>query len=247
MDSRLEEMTEMKYKRIKTEKIYEQVADSLISMIKEGELKSGDKLDSVEQLAQNFGVGRSAIREALSGLRSMGLVEMRQGEGTYVKAFDAERFTLPVSTAFLMKQDDVKELYQVRKILEVGTAAYAAESYTENDLKKMEKALQQMAEAKGNDKMAEQADTEFHLSIAQATQMNLLIHLMGSVSELISETIRETRRVLLYTEDRSTILYKEHERIYQAIKNRQPDQARQNMYEHLENVEKLLFQELDKK
>lgn len=237
----------MEYKRIKTEKIYEQVADSLISMIKDGRLKSGDKLDSVEQLAKNFGVGRSAVREALSGLRSMGLVEMRQGEGTYVKAFDAERFTLPVSTAFLMKQDDVKELYQVRKILEVGTAAYAAESYTDKDLRKMEEALQLMADAKGNERLAEQADADFHLAIAQASQMNLLIHLMGSVSELISETIRETRRVLLYTEDRSNILYEEHERIYQAIKNRQADQAREKMYEHLENVEKMLFQELDKK
>ncbi|MFD1415017.1 FadR/GntR family transcriptional regulator [Oceanobacillus jeddahense] len=236
----------MKYKRIKTEKIYEQVADSLIAMIKEGSLKSGDKLDSVEQLSKSFGVGRSAIREALSGLRSMGLVEMRQGEGTYVKAFDAERFTLPVSTAFLMKQDDVKELYQVRKILEVGTAAYAAESHTDKDLEKMEEALQLMADAKGNDRIAEQADADFHLAVAQATQMNLLIHLMGSVSELMSETIRETRRILLYTEDRSNILYDEHERIYQAIKNRQADQARERMYEHLENVEKMLFQKLDK-
>lgn len=237
----------MEYKRIKTEKIYEQVADSLITMIKEGRLQPGDKLDSVEQLAKNFGVGRSAIREALSGLRSMGLVEMRQGEGTYVKTFDARLFTLPVSSAFLMKRDDVKELYQVRKILEVGTAVYAAESYADKDLQKMEEALQLMADAKGNDILAEQADIDFHLAIAQATQMNLLIHLMGSVSELISETIRETRRVLLYTEDRSMILYKEHERIYQAIKNRQADQARERMYEHLENVERLLFQELDKK
>lgn len=237
----------MEYKRIKTEKIYEQVADSLISMIKDGRLKPGDKLYSVEQLAKNFGVGRSAVREALSGLRSMGLVEMRQGEGTYVKGFDAERFTLPVSTAFLMKQGDVKELYQVRKILEVGTAAYAAKSYTDKDLRKMEEALQLMADAKGNEQLAEQADADFHLAIVQASQMNLLIHLMGSVSELISETIRETRRVLLYTEDRSNILYEEHERIYQAIKNKQADQAREKMYEHLENVEKMLFQELDKK
>ncbi|WP_080875679.1 FadR/GntR family transcriptional regulator [Oceanobacillus timonensis] len=237
----------MEYKRIKTEKIYEQVADSLINMIKDGKLKSGDKLDSVEQLAKSFGVGRSAIREALSGLRSMGLIEMHQGEGTYVKAFDAERFTLPVSTAFLMKQNDVKELYQVRKILEVGTAAYAAESHTGKDLEKMEQALQMMIDAKGNEQLAEQADADFHMAVAQATQMNLLIHLMGSVSELMSETIRETRRVLLYTKDRSHILYDEHERIYQAIKNRQTNEAREKMYEHLENVEQLLFQELDKK
>ncbi|GAB2535673.1 FadR/GntR family transcriptional regulator [Gracilibacillus alcaliphilus] len=236
----------MEYKRIKSEKLYEQVADSLIHMIRQGDLKPGDKLDSVEQLAHHFGVGRSAVREALSGLRSMGLVEMRQGEGTYVQNFDPERFTLPVSTAFLMKQDDVKELYQVRKILEVGTAGYAAMSYQENDLKRMEEALQLMADAKGNDLLAERADIEFHIAIAEATHMELLIHLMGSVSDLMSETIRETRRILLYSENRADILFQEHERIYQAIKNREVKQARDRMFEHLENVEQLLFQELDK-
>ncbi|MDY7043802.1 FadR/GntR family transcriptional regulator [Virgibacillus sp. M23] len=235
----------MEYKRIKTKKIYEQVADSLIDMIKSGQLKPGDKLDSVEQLAKNFDVGRSAIREALSGLRSMGLVEMHQGEGTYVKTFDPRRFTLPVSTAFLMKQNDVKELYQVRKILEVGTAGFAASSYQEADLIQMQKALDVMRNAKGNDVLAESADTDFHIAIAQATHMDLLINLMGSVSELMSETIREARRLLLYSEDRADALLAEHERIYQAIKNRQPDRARDYMYDHLEKVEKLLFKNLD--
>ncbi|MCC2251343.1 FadR family transcriptional regulator [Virgibacillus sp. AGTR] len=235
----------MEYKRIKTKKIYEQVADSLIDMIKSGQLKPGDKLDSVEQLAKNFDVGRSAIREALSGLRSMGLVEMHQGEGTYVKTFDPKRFTLPVSTAFLMKQNDVKELYQVRKILEVGTAGFAASSYQEADLIQMQKVLDVMRNAKGNDVLAESADTDFHIAIAQATHMDLLINLMGSVSELMSETIREARRLLLYSEDRADALLAEHERIYQAIKNRQPDRARDYMYDHLEKVEKLLFKNLD--
>lgn len=235
----------MEYKRIKSKKIYEQVADSLIDMIKQGHLQPGDKLDSVEQLAEKFGVGRSAIREALSGLRSMGLVEMRQGEGTYINTFNPERFTLPVSTAFLMKKNDVKELYQVRKILECGTARYAATSYQEEDLKKMEEVLQEMADAKGNDDLAERADTDFHLAIAQATQMDLLIHLMGSVSDLMTETIRETRKILLYSEDRAEALYEEHARIYRAIKNRQADEAGDAMYDHLEKVEKLLFKNLD--
>ncbi|WP_077302936.1 FadR/GntR family transcriptional regulator [Virgibacillus pantothenticus] len=235
----------MKYKRIQPKKIYEQVADSLIDMIKSGQLQPGDKLDSVEKLAANFEVGRSAIREALSGLRSMGLVEMRQGEGTYVKTFDPKRFTLPVSTAFLMKRNDVQELYQVRKILEVGTAGLAAENYQAADLLEMEKALVVMENAKGNEALAEQADTDFHVAIAQATHINLLNHLMGSVAELMSETIRESRQILLYTEDRADILLEEHQQIFEAIKSRRADQAREAMYSHLEKVEKLVFKHLD--
>lgn len=236
----------MGYKKIRTKKIYEEVAESIIEMIKSKQLKPGDKLDSVEQLAKNFDVGRSAIREALSGLRSMGLVEMRQGEGTYIKSFDPSRFTLPVTTGFLMKKDDVKELFELRKILEVGTAGLAAEIYEEGDLIPIEKALIVMRNATGNEELAANADSDFHMAIASATHNQLLINLMGSVSDLISETIRETRKVLLYAENRSEKLYQEHERIFKAIKNRDSQHARQSMYIHLEEVNKALFHHIEK-
>lgn len=231
----------MEYKTIQAKKIYEQVADSLIEMIKNRQLKPGDKLDSVEKLAANFNVGRSAIREALSGLRSMGLIEMKQGEGTFVTSFNPSQFTLPVTTAFLMKQKDVKELYGVRKILEVGTASLAARVWEEGDLVDIENALLVMKSAKGNEELAANADVDFHMAIANATHNDLLINLMKSVSDLISETIRETRKLILYSEEQADQLYIDHERIFTAIKNREPDLAHQCMYEHLENVNQLLF------
>src|SRR4051794_30812075 len=110
----------VKYKQIKPKKIYEEVAETLHEAIRNGTLKSGDKLDSVQQLAENFQVGRSAIREALSALRAMGLIEMKQGEGTYVLQFEAQNLTFPLSTAMLMNQEDVRNLLEVRKIIEAG-------------------------------------------------------------------------------------------------------------------------------
>ena len=100
----------MKYKQIKPKKIYEEVAETLHEAIRNGALKPGDKLDSVQQLAENFQVGRSAIREALSALKAMGLIEMKQGEGTYVKQFEAKNIKFPLSTAMLMNKEDVKNL-----------------------------------------------------------------------------------------------------------------------------------------
>ncbi|MBU8792188.1 FadR family transcriptional regulator [Oceanobacillus caeni] len=236
----------MEYKKIRKRKIYEEVADSLIEMIKNKQLKPGDKLDSVEKLANHFDVGRSAIREALSGLRSMELLEMRQGEGTYVKDFDPSRFTLPVTTAFLMKKNDVKELYELRKILEVGTASLAAKVYKEEDLMPIEKALIVMKNAKDNDELAASADTDFHMAIASATHNQLLINLMSSVSDLLTESIRETRKVLLYSQGRSEKLYLEHERIFNALKDRDSELAGQCMHDHLEEVNKDLFKHIDK-
>jgi len=236
----------MEYKKIRKKKIYEEVADSLIEMIKTKQLNPGDKLDSVEKLATHFDVGRSAIREALSGLRSMGLLEMRQGEGTYVKAFDPSRFTLPVTTAFLMKKNDVKELYELRKILEVGTASLAANVYEKEDLIPIEKALIVMKNAKDNDELAASADTDFHMAIAVATHNQLLINLMSSVSDLLTESIRETRKVLLYSQGRSEKLYLEHERIFHALKDRDSELARKYMHDHLEGVNQDLFKHIDK-
>ncbi|AWI11787.1 FadR/GntR family transcriptional regulator [Caldifermentibacillus hisashii] len=235
----------MEYKRIQTKKIYEEVADSIINMIKNGELKPGEKIESVEKLAKNFGVGRSAIREALNGLRTMGLVEMRQGEGTYVKKFDPSKFTLPVTTAFLMKQNDVKELYEVRKILEVGTASLAAMNCNEEDLFPMEEALNVMENAGGDEDQAQKADTDFHLAIAKATHNHLLISLMGSMSELISETIRETRKVILYSEDQADLLLVEHKQIFEAIKKKDSDLAGKVMFNHLENTKNRLFKYIE--
>ncbi|MGM0903666.1 MAG: FadR/GntR family transcriptional regulator [Bacillota bacterium] len=231
----------MPYKRVRAKKVYEQVADSLIELIKTGELKPGDKLDSVEKLAKSFEVGSSTIREALSGLRTMGLVEMKHGEGTYVNSFDPSKFQLPVTSAFLMKLEDVKELYEVRKILEMGTAAQAACVREEEDLLAIEKALIVMEHADGNEELASTADLDFHVAIANATHNKLLMNLMSSVSALTSETIQETRKVLLYSENQVEDLQIEHRRIFEAIKMKQPEQARQAMLEHLQNVQDRLF------
>ncbi|MBM4761019.1 FadR/GntR family transcriptional regulator [Bacillus sp. B15-48] len=235
----------MEYKRIRARKIYEEVADSIIELIKNGDLKPGDKLDSVGKLAKSFAVGSSTIREALSGLRTLGLIEMRQGEGTFVNTFDPSKFQLPVTSAFLMKLEDVKELYEVRKILEIGTAAHAARVYQNGDLIPIEKALIVMENASGNEDLATSADIDFHIAIANATHNKLLINLMSSVSALITETIQETRRVLLYSDNQPDILLKEHQRIFHAIKNRNEDEARQAMFDHLENVQKRLFKYIE--
>src|SRR5699024_5861997 len=125
---------QLEYKPIKQKKIYEEVADAVIDSIKNGYLKPGDKLDSVAKLAENFRVSQSVIREALSGLRAMGLIHMRQGEGTYVTTYDASRFSLPVTTAFLMKKEDVKELFEVRRILEVRSEEHTSELQSRFDL-----------------------------------------------------------------------------------------------------------------
>ena len=124
-------------------------------MIKNGTLKPGDKLLPVHQLAEQFQVGRSAVREALSALRAMGLIEMKQGEGTYVKNFDSSSLTKSLNNRLLMKKEDILNLLEVRKVLEVGAVRAAAAKRTEDNLQNMKHWLDEMAKSIGDEKAGE--------------------------------------------------------------------------------------------
>ncbi|MEH7222779.1 FadR/GntR family transcriptional regulator [Bacillus sp. JJ1566] len=231
----------MEYKKIKPKKIYEEVADTLQEAIRSGELTPGTKLESVQQLAESFQVGRSAIREALTALKAMGLIEMRQGEGTYVKEFQAENLAFPLASAMLMNQQDVMHLLEVRKIIETGAAATAAKKHNPENILKMETALNGMKVALGNEEIGETSDLQFHLAISEATQNPMLTNLLLHVSDLMQETMKETRRITLFSKEKTTErLYNEHLAIYEAIVSGNEEAARSTMLTHLTNVEETL-------
>ena len=112
----------------------------------------------MHQLAEQFQVGRSAVREALSALRAMGLIEMKQGEGTYVKNFDSSSLTKSLNNRLLMKKEDILNLLEVRKVLEVGAVRVAAAKRTEDNLQNMKHWLDEMAKSIGDEKAGEKAD-----------------------------------------------------------------------------------------
>ncbi|MEF2093732.1 FadR/GntR family transcriptional regulator [Bacillus sp. CFBP9009] len=237
----------MVYKKIKPKKIYEEVSDELYEMIRSGSLKPGEQLDSIQQLAENFQVGRPAIREALSALSSMGLIEIKQGEGTFVKTFDPAILNHPLSAALLMDQDNIKHLLEVRKILESGTAEVAAKKRTEENLIKLKDRLFDMEKVSDDEELSDKADIAFHVAVANASQNELLITLMNHVSELMTEKMRDIRRIALYSEEMTLKqLYQQHVRIYDAIVAQDEDGARSAMLFHLQSVEESLDRVIQK-
>ncbi|MBT2616618.1 MULTISPECIES: FadR/GntR family transcriptional regulator [unclassified Bacillus (in: firmicutes)] len=237
----------MVYKKIKPKKIYEEVSDELYEMIRSGSLKPGEQLDSIQQLAENFQVGRPAIREALSALSSMGLIEIKQGEGTFVKTFDPAIMNHPLSAALLMDQDNIKHLLEVRKILESGTAEVAAKKRTEENLIELKDMLSNMEMVSDDEELSDKADISFHVAVANASQNELLITLMNHVSELMTEKMRDIRRVALYSEEMTLKqLYQQHVRIYDAIVAQDEDGARSAMLFHLQSVEESLDRVIQK-
>ncbi|AXF57277.1 FadR/GntR family transcriptional regulator [Salicibibacter kimchii] len=234
----------MNFGQVYSKKIYEQVADHIKERIDNGELQPGDRLASVERLARQYDVGRSAVREALSALKAVGLVDIRHGEGTFVKAANRLTLKLPVSALLTMNPEEIRELLEVRKIVEVGAAEGAARRCQESQQTLIEEALEQMAVPLRDEKLGEEADWQFHLAIARATQNNMLTDLLENIAQKTKQTMLETRRIWLFSEKvRAERLYEQHVRIYEAIKAGDATLAQQRMREHLESVEHVLFQE----
>ncbi|WP_286926858.1 MULTISPECIES: FadR/GntR family transcriptional regulator [Lysinibacillus] len=233
----------MELRKIKPKKIYEEVSEILYEKIRAGVLKPGDRLDSVEQLAEQLQVSRSAIREALSALKAMGLIEIKQGSGTFVKSIQPSQLDFPLSTAILTNKQDVAHLLEVRKIIEVGAAASAAIHRTDEDIQAMIQILDEMKRVQGDGELGEKVDFQFHAAISKASQNPMLATILDQVSGLMIETMKETRRIWLYSKKTtSEQLYDEHMQIFLAIKQQNEELAKHAMASHLSNVEKVLMQ-----
>lgn len=227
--------------KVETEKGHEIVKRILLSQIQEGKLQAGERLPSVVELANNFGVGRSTIREALSVLKATGWIEVKHGGGTFVsKVLPSEKESAKDP---FQQSDNIRELLEVRIWLESGAAAAAAKRRSEQDLQKLSDILAQMADAiaSNNTGLSERADIEFHLALAAASHNELLNALMISLSSKLVETIGATRQLRFFGDASSaTLLLNEHQLIFEAIKQGQSEQASELIRVHLVNVQQVL-------
>lgn len=227
----------MELKPIKTRKIYEEIAEQLRKQVAEGKLKPGDRLPSERELAERLQVSRASVREALSALEMMGLLEVRSGEGTYIRHVNMDSVVAPLSWALSLDKDTMKQLMEVRKILEVQTVSLAAERARDTDLKELAETIEDMRKDMEDGLFDEVSDQRFHFLITQATQNKILIRLMNS----ISDTFRQTIKFGLTKSDENIIkLYHEHVAIYEAIKAKDPATARERMLSHLVGTEEAL-------
>ncbi|UOK56341.1 GntR family transcriptional regulator [Bacillus sp. OVS6] len=137
----------MLIEKISTKKVSDTVSEQIEKMILDGSIPAGEKLPSVRELCERFGVGRSAVRDAITVLKGKGLVKVKQGEGTYVSKYDSSKIFS--KAVMLPNANDITELFQVRKIVETGMAEMAACNRSEKDLTLMKKILTTQTDAPG--------------------------------------------------------------------------------------------------
>jgi GntR family transcriptional repressor for pyruvate dehydrogenase complex len=228
----------MEYTKVTVQKSHEIVLEHIKKQIINGQLSLGQKLPSVVEFAELFGVGRSTMREALSALKAMGWLDIQHGGGTYVSASIPQQAD---EEDVFQKAESIQELLQIRLILETGSARLAASNRTSEDLIELQSILDQMKAHRSDEVRSEQADVDFHLMIANATHNSLIIQLMGSLSSRIHSMMKDTRKLWFFNEQStSSRLIEEHEHIYQHIADRNEASAAELMRQHIEKVERIL-------
>lgn len=220
---------------------YEVITEQIKQLIHDGSLRVGDKLPSTKEMSEQFGVGRSTTREALSALKAMGYIEIRQGGGCRVISSSPAGIELPELEKLRLNRNTLLELLEARKYFESSNAALAAEKRTDADLEELSGIVEDMREAIGNEAEGERTDLLFHQTLAKATHNAVLRQLFDSVISQVGEAIRDIRRVEIYANEAiAQKLYEEHSAIYSAIANGDGASASFEMRRHLEHIEFIL-------
>src|SRR5918996_1817379 len=130
---------------IKSTRIYEEIVRQIKAMIAEGRLKSGDQLPPERDLAEKFLVSRTSVREALRALESVGLIDIRPGEGTFVREVSVDALVEPLALVLLAQRAMIEELFEARRLLEPAIAGLAARRASKDEIQEMERTLEAQA------------------------------------------------------------------------------------------------------
>jgi len=221
------------YKLVRTSRLYEQIVQQIEESIVKGTLKPGDQLPAERELAQRFGVSRTAVREAVKALREKGLVEAYSGKGTFIT--DGTTQAVRQSLDLMVKIGQPEGSYhlaEVRAILEPEIAALAAVRIQDPELATMREAVAVMDRAGQDPEAYIEADLDFHLALAEGAANPLILSLLDSIVGLLREQRLRIFRVPGGPE-RGQV---HHKRILEAVERHDAEKAREAMRAHLSQV-----------
>ena len=226
----------MEVEPVKSTRIYEEIVRQIKGMIAEGRLRSGDRLPPERDLADKFVVSRTSVREALRALETLGLLEIRPGEGTFVRAVSVDALVEPLARAMLSQREAITELFEARRLIEPAIAAFAARRATREEVHEMERILDEQAKEIASGRTGLLQDAQFHAAIGAAAHNRAITRIAHAIMDLLTQSREES----LSTPGRPERSHQNHRRILQAITRRDPRGAEQAMLEHLDTVETLV-------
>ncbi len=233
----------MKLKAIRPTRMSDQVFDQLREHVFRGHLKPGERLMPERDLAAQLGVSRPTIRNAISRLVATGILENRQGKGTFVRQ-SFSRANNPLAIAMGAPESSLQDLLEVRMGLECNAAALAAQRANDEDIHVLENCLQEIQQEVLLGRLGAEADVSFHMAISYATKNPAQVHIMKNFYDFLFLGIEENLLHLYEKQTEIENIREHHTDIVNAIRNHDPDQAYVAMKRHINHVMKF-FKDLE--
>ncbi|GGG02289.1 FadR/GntR family transcriptional regulator [Paenibacillus abyssi] len=212
----------------------------LLDYIFSGSIRPGDKLPTERKLQEAMQVGRSAIREALKALTVLGIVEVRQGDGTYLKKLDSALLTQSIEWGLLLGEKHMMDIIEARKEIEISIVKYAAERRTPEEVQQLGEILERLKHST-LDNFVEH-DIAFHLKLAEMAKNTALKGVLTSLQSLLRTWIK----CVIDAAGETSFSYVDHYNIYKAVSEGNPLQAVKAMEAHMGDATSRLINEIQK-
>lgn len=225
---------------IKSKRIYEEIVLQVNRLIAEGKLKPGDRLMAERELADRFQVSRASVREAIRTLEMLGIIDIRPGEGTFIRETETDEIIRPLAMFLAVERCSALDMFEVRRVFETATASLAAERATQEELDQIQFTLENMKERLNlqDPEKGEEFDAAFHYAVAEAAHNTLLTRLFKTVSGDFAKANSAARRQLYLDNAKNPQrIIDQHSEILAAIRARSPEAASKAMLAHLSFAE----------
>lgn len=225
--------------KLSRETLAEQAARNLMTFIEEQNLKPGKLLPPETKLAADLGVSRPIIREALKSLEGKGIVEVVSGKGAVVKPLDNQPLQLFFLRAVQIEHEAIIDLMELRKGIEVQSAALAAQRRTLEDIAQLTRIVADMRRNLHVPDVYVELDIAFHKQIAMMTHNAMIYHMVGAIREAIKDSLHENL-LRQQTDEQIEHVQAGHEAILATVKQGNVEEATRVMTDHFDEAVKSL-------
>ncbi len=227
-------------KPIKQSKLSDEIVAQIRNSIKNGELQPNDVLPSEREMAKMLDVSRPPLREALNKLEAMGFIKIHRGRRVIVKSIGEAILPGMLAKAIVDDADLSMQLLEVRKVLESWAASQACRFATDDELKELQDTCKEMHDDFLKPDLGLGSDAKFHMSIYNATHNVVFTHLMSTLFDLLWQSQKVARNIILNKKGNREALVEQHLAILKAIMGRDGKTAQKEMLSHLQFVEQEL-------
>ena len=224
---------------ISKKKLADFVIEEIKRMIQSGELKEGDKLPNQNAFAAQLGVSRTSLREALSTLTRIGVIEQRPGYGTVFRSRIPALFTDHLAPPLISDKQATIELIEARRFIEIGAAELSVKNASPEQINEMGLLIKEMTRSLKEGRIDDyiEQDVSFHFLIAKASHNRFLVNLFVTIRGFMEQYMRESFHLLPWMLERSL---KFHQNIYQAVKGGSHSKAVFQMKKHILDVQRAI-------